>query len=355
MSVAGFLSGTLVLAREGYKPIEDIVVGDEVLTHLGRWRRVTTVSSRRSIPLRRVRAQGVKVTTTDEHQFWTRMMTIKHPRHTSVRSFGDPRWVAASELTRNHFLAQILPDVKPDGRAVEFWWFVGRYLADGWRVRRKNGKPGIGWTVICCAHAEADELHRRIAAAGFHATRQMGRTVVNFKIWANSLYRFLEPFGHLAHGKNLPGFALSLSREKSAALLDGYMSGDGHARRGCRTATTVSKKLAFSMALLAQRAGVVASICRYVPSKTAVIEGRLVRQRPKWSVTVPRRNQSGLVEGRYGWKKVKKSVWRGRGTVRDLSVEGDESYMADGAVVHNCRGCCPPVRATGARAVGGTE
>ena len=134
-----FAKGTLVLAREGYRPIEDIVVGDEVLTHLGRWRRVTAVMSRDGVPLRRIRAQGVDVTTTDEHLLWTRIrMGRARVQGSRVRSLGDPRWVAAGELTKGHFLAQVLPDVKPDGRTAEFWWLVGRYLADGWRACRKS-------------------------------------------------------------------------------------------------------------------------------------------------------------------------------------------------------------------------
>jgi DNA (cytosine-5)-methyltransferase 1 len=330
-----FAKGTLVLARGGYRPIEEVAVGDEVLTHLGRWRRVTAAMSRSDVFLRRVRAQGVYATATDEHPFLVRW---KDPTRRSGRNFDGPRWIAASELTRNHFLAQIIPEVKPDGRTVEFWWLVGRYLADGWRFRRKNRPKGSGSTVICCAHAEAAGLRRRIAAAGFHATPVAERTTVKFHITANSLYRFLEPFGHLAHGKTLPGFALSLSRAKSAVLLDGYMSGDGWTGPGFRRAATVSKRLAFGIVLLAQRIGVVASIRQYIPkSKTTVIEGRIVHQRPMWFVDIPNRNRSGFVEGRYGWKKVKKSERCGRGTVYNLSVEEDESYMADGAISHNCQ------------------
>jgi DNA (cytosine-5)-methyltransferase 1 len=334
-----FAKGTLVLTRRGYEPIEDVAVGNEVLTHLGRWRRVTAVMARDDAPLRRVVAQGVDVVTTDEHPFLARVRTTRHlcrPRDTHVRSFDDPRWVAAEELIKDHFLAQIIPEVGPDGRTAEFWWLVGRYLADGWCARRKD-RPGSGRTRICCAHAEADELRRRITVAGFHTSCVIRKSTVEFHISVNSFYRFLGAFGRLAHGKTLPGFALSLSSAKSAALLDGYMSGDGWAHKCGVMAKSVSKRLAFSMALLAQRAGIVASIT-YVPRpKTTVIMGKPCRQRSYWQISVPLRNTSGFVEGRYGWKKVRKSERCGRGAVCNLSVEEDESYMADGAVVHNCQ------------------
>jgi hypothetical protein len=41
-----FAPGTMVLTSDGYRPIESVAVGDRVLTHLGRWRRVTSVMVR---------------------------------------------------------------------------------------------------------------------------------------------------------------------------------------------------------------------------------------------------------------------------------------------------------------------
>lgn len=41
-----FPAGTMVKTRRGYQPIEDVQIGDEVLTHRARWRRVTSVMSK---------------------------------------------------------------------------------------------------------------------------------------------------------------------------------------------------------------------------------------------------------------------------------------------------------------------
>lgn len=38
-----FIAGTLVLTKDGYKPIEEIEVGEEVFTHKNRWKQVTKV------------------------------------------------------------------------------------------------------------------------------------------------------------------------------------------------------------------------------------------------------------------------------------------------------------------------
>ena len=54
-----FAAGTLVQTYEGWVPIEDIQVGDQGLTHQGRWRAVTDTMSREVDSTVEVRAQGM--------------------------------------------------------------------------------------------------------------------------------------------------------------------------------------------------------------------------------------------------------------------------------------------------------
>jgi len=107
-----FVAGTMVLTREGHRPIEEIRVGDEVLTHLGRWRPVTSTMFRENAPLREIRAQGVPgIVGTDEHPFYSRLrdQVWDNGRRRYIRRFGDVNWVEAENITRNHFLSQALP------------------------------------------------------------------------------------------------------------------------------------------------------------------------------------------------------------------------------------------------------
>lgn len=345
-----FVAGTLVLTVKGYRPIEEIEVGELVLTHLGRWRQVTSTMVREGAPIREIRAQGVPgVVCSDEHPFYVRTYGRKAKGRGWVRSDGEPAWVDAQDVTDRMYLSQVLPPVTqitarvdvPD--TADFWWLVGRYLADGWRVDRHDRPEGNGRVVICANKPEADELARRIEAAGYRASRSDERTVVKFHIVRNDLYCFLAQFGKYAHGKVLPGWALQLSPEKARALLQGYVTGDGCVvpdRLGQEhvEVSTVSKALALGIALLAQRAyGIVASVRLNEVPPTKVIEGRTVRQRAFYKVTLPPSNRSAYVEGDYAWKKVRSNTPCGTGVVFNISVDEDESYVADGAVVHNCQ------------------
>ena len=356
-----FQAGTMILTYErGFVPIEQVIVGDLVLTHLGRWRSVTSVMTRSDQPLRKIQAQGVPgVACTDEHPFYARGRTqIPGTRSkSSYRAFSDPDWLPASSVTKDHFVSQVLPDEKRNDRHNEsFWWIVGRYLADGWYTKRYNRPETSSRIYICASTKKADVLEARLRDYGFNPARQNAskkrKNVVRFEISNRELYLFLKPFGKYAHGKTIPGFVFELPIAKVKSLMDGYLTGDGHREKNSRGSgshlsfRTVSKSLALGFSLLSQRAfGVVASVRFEKRAATKVIEGRTVNQRPNYVAQIPERNRSGFIDGRYGWKKVKSNIDFGRGDVYNLSVEEDESYVADGAVVHNCQ----PFSSAGAR------
>lgn len=339
-----FTAGTHILTWEGYRPIETLVVGDRVLTHTGRWKRVTAVMQRDAHTTRVLRGQGFPdIRTTDEHPFYIR----RRGRHWDNdnrnyrRTFAAPAWASAEEITTSDYVGQVLPVEPVDcGKDDEhFWWLIGRYLADGWRtVSNKKGR-----VIICAAHSEADAVEERIRRV-FPCCRSNERTVVKFHITRIGFHEWTRQFGRMAGGKLIPGWVLGLPPAKAAALLDGYLTGDGcrYQNRtgsgGGWTSGTVSRALALGVALLAQRAwGIVASIHEYTPANLAIIEDRQVSQQRRYQVVIPDRNRSAFVEGEYGWKLVRSNEPEGPARVWNISVEEDESYVADGVIVHNCQ------------------
>lgn len=334
-----FVAGTLVLTARGHEPIEHVRVGDLVLTHRGRWRRVTAVMGKSDAAVRRVRGGPVDVTCTDEHPFYARQIGRRwdNERRRYERKWSEPAWVEAA-AARGTFVGEVLPPVREDERSADFWWVVGRYLADGWRACAPSAR-GKGRVVICCARHEAGDLEQRLRHAGFNPCRSECRTTTKFYITRKWFHHFLEPFGHRAEGKRLPRAALSLPADLAGALLDGYLSGDGHRTGNNWRVSSVSERLARGIALLALRArGVVASLRRYEPARQKHIEGRLCNQRPRWVVDIPASNRSAIVDGDYGWALCRSSErLPGRHVVYNLAVAEDESYCAGGAIVHNCQ------------------
>jgi len=94
------------------------------------------------------------------------------------------------------------------------------------------------------------------------------------------------------------------------------------------SAETDDRGRALDLALLAQRAfGVV-----------PIVSERTISGCPtRYRIGLPGGDRLAFVEGAYGWRTVRSIETAPGATVHNLSVAEDESYVADGCVVHNCQ------------------
>lgn len=322
-----FASGTLVLTELGYKSIEDVVVGDVVLTHKGRWRKVTSVMHRDGAGIWKVKGFGIPDTYT----------TAEHPYYCSEWKHTEKRFVSVSKLeVGKHCTTMVLPEIEDtDNHSAEWWWLAGRYLADGWRVDRKGRRNGR--VVICCPENKLDRLAEGVRAAGYNYTLVKERTACKLHITRGDFYADLAEFGRGAGGKHLTRRAYTLPLDKAQALYDGYMSGDG--RTDKEGGTSISKALVLDMCLLAQRIGKsVPAFYESRRSSACAIEGRVCNQHDTYSFMVNGANNSAYTDGRYVYRRLREVRDTGLfGRVYNISVEEDESYVANGAIVHNCQ------------------
>jgi site-specific DNA-cytosine methylase len=316
-----FAAGTMVLTMDGYKPIEEVVKGDLVLTHKGRWRPVTSTMRRSANETILLEGQGfLPIRTTSEHPFLT----------------GVEEWTPAGALKKGSRVAIV---DTPCGalQNIPLCRIIGRYLADGWRVQRK-GRENTGRVVICARHEKAPSLARELAQAGLHATKVEERTVVKFHITQTWFYRFIAQFDDGARNKHLPGHWLSMPRDAAEAILNGYLAGDGNKTTYGYRATTISKRLAHTILLLGKKVyGTIGSIYFTKRAPTTIIEGRTVRQQDTYTVQLYRQSKKTVNEGAYGWTRLKKSTRTTGCLVYNISVDEDESYTANNIVVHNCQ------------------
>jgi site-specific DNA-cytosine methylase len=352
-----FPAGTLIDTSEGLRPIDELQVGDLVATHQHRLRPVVATMRREEAPLVEVRAMGAPpIRATPEHPFLARRRwyTWNPMEKRHEREFDAPSWVPAKDLTRNHFVAQLVRVGEAEGpwEPPTFWYLVGRWLGDGWIVdhRRKSrvphGRRGsrinsqARKVVICAAHDEADELATHIAAAGFHATRATERTVVKFHISSRALVEFLAPFGRGAAGKHIPAFVYGAPLDRLAPLWRGYVDADGHFARDRSTrAATISRSLAVGMARVARIVtDAPVSLHFSKASPWTVIEGRRVRQRDRYEIRAGRSRHEGFHEAGFCWVPVREvRSLDERADVFNIEVEEDQSYVAESLVVHNCQ------------------
>ncbi len=103
--------------------------------------------------------------------------------------------------------------------------------------------------------------------------------------------------------------------------------------------TTVSKKLAHSVRLLAETLGCSTTVYFDKRPTQTVIEGRIVNQRDSYMVEMrtPTRKR-GVRTERHTWYPVRGICpTNDLKRVYNLTVENDNSYVADSIVVHNCQ------------------
>ena len=333
--------GSLVLTRGGYKPIQEVRVGEHVLTHRGRWRPVLAVQNTGVRPVVSVRAQGVPgLALTPDHKLWTRVVrdipwALAHSRREAASN--DPTWVEAKD-TAGSYLNLKLPEVEqPDVADPVHWWTVGRWLADG----HLSATDGV---IISCGYHEIEDLTRRLGRFGSTSISRSGTAAqILLRDPGYELRRTLKGCGEHASGKHLPPEAYTLPPDLAAALLDGYLSGDGHYRpeRHRWLATSVSRELLLGIAMLAQRAhGAVASVYEGRPPRQCVIQGRTVQAKQEWILgfdfPVESRHKRQFVLGDGAWKRVRSVDDAGEAETWNLRVEEDESYTAEGCIVKNC-------------------
>lgn len=320
-----FAKGTYILTEKGYIPIEDVSVGDKVLTHKGRWRKVTATMHRDGARLWDVNGFGILPTRT----------TAEHPYY--VTKPDQPmEFKKVEQLNDGWYSTMVLPDTESDGYSKEMWWIIGRYLADGWRVERKD-RPSGGRIVFAISDDKRAEFEHRLREAKLHGTYTKERTCGKYHVCNNQLYEYLEKFGKYAHGKRIPREALCLPREKAKYFFDGYMSGDGRSDR--EEATSTSAALILGMCIIAQRLGKSVPAVYYTRrDEKCVIQGRECRQRDTYTFRISSKSVKGHYRERYVCRELHQPTESDDfGTVYNISVEEDNSYVANGAIVHNCQ------------------
>ena len=348
-----FPAGTKVLTTHGYKNINDIALGDKVLTHNGRFMPVNALM-RRTVPnVISVKAQGIAtpIITTPNHPFLIKKKVFPGARKYHAR-YATPDWVSAERIKQGDLIAYRCIEGSERYKTPEFWYLVGRYLGDGWiqdgkrtskipkghrgsRVTSKNWK-----VVICCKKSEKEQVEKIITDAGYHYTISEDLTVYKFIICSKELVCFLYSFGRYAYGKKLSGECFHLVDDYKRALFKGWFDADGYVEKnGSYKVTTVSEELALGMAQIARdcfRTPV--SISKKIVNRECVIEGRKVNEKPQYCLTVSNSSRYGYYEDGFIWCLVKGVRSLTESTeVFNIGVVEDETYTANGITVHNCQ------------------
>lgn len=327
--------GSLVLTKErGYIPIQDVRVGEHSFTHMGRWKKVLAVKNTGVRQVVTLKAQGIPgLTITPDHKLWARKSDLVRERDGAERV--EPRWIEAKDTLGAYLNLKVPFSETPQGCDDKTtWWLVGRWLADGHIDKR-------GSAIISCGREKWDHFSEMIGPYGGNTPHNGTAMQLQIHDPGRKLRSILERCGSGAKGKHLPPEAFTLPTTQAAALLDGYLSGDGHfiKERCSWQASSVSRELLMGMAFLVQRVhGAIASVHAGRGEREHVIDGRLVHASQEWhlgfDLSIVRKKPFIMDDG--AWKKVRSIDEVGEMETWCLKVEEDESFTAEGCIVKNC-------------------
>ena len=344
-----FVAGTMVLTMDGYKPIEDVQVGDLVYTHLHNWKPVVRIGNKVADTIT-VKSQGfMDTTTTSNHPFYCRKRKWVYGHRTVSKTFLQADWKEAGNLDYGDFLGlPIIQDTEnPENLDEKTCWLLGRYIADG---HYRNESRGDSEThrqyqlIISVGKDKVEEFESCMQGVSFSLyphSRSVYRAVFSSKYLVELVERL--GIGKGALNKQIPIALLRLPINLLKVVLDGYMSGDGCTIKNKHQMTTVSKKLALSFSLaVAKVYRLNTNIGLYKVDSTCVICGRTVNQHDVYTCrfvddTATKRTAHIDSDNQIVWSMYRKQKNTGKRVVYNIEVADDHSYTANNYIVHNCQ------------------
>lgn len=321
---------TLIETLNGLRRIGEIQPGEMVRTHDGTYHKVLQTYKTEMQPTIKVKYQGGEITCTPNHPFLTESGEYKPANEFAV---GDRVGFKVDD-----------PGTKSIGMATAYAF--GRWLADG-SVAIRNDRKTKHRIFISTGYKKYEDLKSELSKLPYRINEHKMDWAVNFTFSSDEFGKLTDSAGYGARNKQVPEWVFDLVAEERDEVLRGYLAGDGHYSSITNqwSFATSSEKLAYGLARIVRAVYHVCPSVLYNPGKgTTVIEGREVTAHDFWKLgfTPPtKRNLNGIggsskyVDG-YIWCCIRSITEGETQDVYNLSVEDNNTYIANSVICHNC-------------------
>jgi Fe-S cluster assembly protein SufB len=368
-----FLAGARVRTRNGEKPIETIQVGDEVMTHQGRYRRVYHTQVRpyhgKIYTIRFYGDSGRELKVTADHP----LLIVRRERARERNKSFTLSWSRADTVQVGDYLVVPVPQpvaepalahrvTIPLGRGrhapvahevnlpcePDFFRLLGYYLTKG-HVDNEHSLT-LSFNANETEYLEdARELLQRYFGKALIENKlcQNGQTLV--LAFTEAARTFAREFGANVYEKRIPEWVAGAEPELLTELVKGMWRGDGSYDpvKNIFLYNSVSADLAYGFRDACLRLGIAASVNRQervAPRQdiyTVVIASPFnARFGEIVGVEAENGSDSGspfFLDENFLYMPIKEIIVEEMETeVYNFSVEEDESYVAEGVVSHNC-------------------
>lgn len=357
----------------GMKQIKDIKLGDEVLTHKGRYMPVINKTSRPSaddLYLLKVRTRQTPIKITGNHQVltnlgWVRVDELDERKHWIATNreldvlekdtVELPLNIYQEEPSTNpgHYTAKILPhEVEV---TEELAWALGLWFAEGSLNRNKNTKKikpysSHGRSIKITMHHNEEpyllkwgEIMNKYFGVEFNIHKAKQGLWSNCTINSIVLATFFgQEFGVNCKTKYLPRYLMNMSSKNCRSFLEGFYCGDGRKSSGSKITTPdiriANPYLCGQLYEMCLRCGLDVSLSLQDKGSSgrsyqlSFFDGGLHPRERKRAYTF-----IDFADGnrycRFSLEKLSINE-----EVFDIEVKEDHSFSVAGVVVHNCSG-----------------
>lgn len=336
-----FSAGTLVATPNGYRAIESLQEGEEVISATGIPRRINQVwvtPYSGTMYSLKVRCAGPAIHCTPNHPFF-----IKDKGWVEAKDIqlGDLMGIPKTKSVRNHSFEVSINHSK-GGKihkridlSIDDYYTLGYFMGNGWASVTGNR---ISFAI---PHSKLEEVLPRIRKTIKVSKKPgVGENVSTYETRSDTWIPLFREFGHKAHGKKIPQWVMESTKDAKESFLEGFFDADGHFPYfGKVNVTTASESIAYGVQRLLTEFDLNTSVRFQKKKPTHVIEGRTVNQRDLWYLEghIPL-NRSGVVrDEEYLWVPVKGiEEHQTEETVYNLDVDEEHTYTVQNLATHNC-------------------
>lgn len=375
-----FTAGHRITTKAGFKNIEEISQGDQVLTHNGQYKNVYNIQKRLySGNLYDFELTGFPfehIECTEEHPI---LVAKRHLKNEKNKKF-TVEWVPASDLTPKDYVtvpidrevellsSKVFTVTKKNTEATvevpmnrEFFRLIGYYLAEGSCEDR-------GYLRFSFSTKEREYVEDVKALVKdlfkidkYNELTYKDRNGLELVFSSVVLARIFKEFGTSSNSKHLPFWIQKAPFELQSELVKGYYRGDGNYYKAQTSSglkeifriSTVSKTLAIQIRDLLFRGNIVASLnLRNRDHEgrqniyNVVIGGEYLKpfahivghESIPNEINGHKRATPYFIDEKYAYFPIKKILSSQVSDIEvyNFSVDDDESYVVGGVGVHNC-------------------
>ena len=366
LPISCFTGDTWISVKScGAKQIKDVCIGDEVLTHEGRWKPVINTRKSHSDNLYELKidGRGTLIKVTGNHLLltnfgWMRVDELTNKHLIATNSYYEDiekeyiindifdHYITKEKINAGHYTSlELINNINVSN---DLMWALGLWFAEGSVTR--NGTVAITMNVN---EIEYINKWKMIISNTFGVNNSGVASITNRKAdtngkggkhsWANGALHskilaswFDGNFGNGCKVKSIPKWILELPKEQLQHFCDGCYLGDGYKTTYTRMITMANPKIITQLYHIMLKLGN-KNLSLNIQKK----ELKWLKREDKFNITSSLglyHRDTGVEFHKHIFRKIKniKKIDNFSDDVYDIMVKDDESFTVSGIIAHNC-------------------